>query len=86
LTLLFAVAGCAVAADHIDADVAPAAWVGRRTPNRADRWPPSAEWNKNPRPFLWPKTANEILETLAAYGALSWAAFPSMSSGVRHRG
>ena len=24
-------------------------------------------WNKNPKPFIWTKTANEILETLAAY-------------------
>jgi hypothetical protein len=25
------------------------------------------EWNKAPRPFVWTKTADEILETLAAY-------------------
>ena len=25
------------------------------------------EWNKEPRPFVWTKTAGEILETLAAY-------------------
>ena len=25
------------------------------------------EWNKNPRPFAWTKSADEILETLAAY-------------------
>jgi transposase len=25
------------------------------------------DWNKNPRPFIWTKTADEILETLAAY-------------------
>ena len=25
------------------------------------------EWNKNPRPFVWTKTADEILETLSAY-------------------
>jgi transposase len=25
------------------------------------------EWNKEPRPFVWTKTADEILETLAAY-------------------
>jgi transposase len=25
------------------------------------------EWNKNPRPFVWTKTADQILETLAAY-------------------
>jgi len=24
-------------------------------------------WNANPRPFAWTKTADEILETLAAY-------------------
>jgi transposase len=27
----------------------------------------TSEWNKNPRPFVWTKTADEILETLAAY-------------------
>jgi hypothetical protein len=26
-----------------------------------------SEWNKDPRPFIWTKTADEILETLAAY-------------------
>jgi hypothetical protein len=26
-----------------------------------------SEWNKNPGPFVWTKTAGEILETLAAY-------------------
>jgi transposase len=25
------------------------------------------EWNKNPKPFVWTKTADEILDTLAAY-------------------
>jgi transposase len=25
------------------------------------------EWNKNPKPFVWTKTADEILEALAAY-------------------
>lgn len=25
------------------------------------------EWNRNPKPFIWTKTADEILETLAAY-------------------
>lgn len=25
------------------------------------------EWNKNPKPFIWTKTAGEILETLAEY-------------------
>jgi hypothetical protein len=24
-------------------------------------------WNENPKPFVWTKTADEILETLAAY-------------------
>ncbi len=24
-------------------------------------------WNKDPRPFVWTKTADQILETLAAY-------------------
>jgi len=28
------------------------------------------EWNKNPKPFVWTKTAEEILETLAAYCGL----------------
>src|ERR1700735_2423761 len=28
------------------------------------------EWNKNPRPFVWTKSADEILETLAAYCGL----------------
>jgi transposase len=28
------------------------------------------EWNKNPRPFVWTKTADEILATLAAYCGL----------------
>jgi hypothetical protein len=28
------------------------------------------EWNNNPRPFVWTKTADEILDTLAAYCAL----------------
>jgi transposase len=28
------------------------------------------EWNKNPKPFTWIKTADEILETLAAYCGL----------------
>jgi hypothetical protein len=27
------------------------------------------EWNKDPKPFVWTKTADEILETLAAYCA-----------------
>jgi len=27
----------------------------------------ASEWNKNPKPFIWTKTADEILETLAAY-------------------
>jgi hypothetical protein len=24
-------------------------------------------WNQNPRPFVWTKTADEILDTIAAY-------------------
>jgi hypothetical protein len=24
-------------------------------------------WNKDPKPFVWTKTADQILETLAAY-------------------
>jgi hypothetical protein len=30
----------------------------------------TSEWNKNPMPFVWTKTADEILETFAAYYAL----------------
>jgi transposase len=30
----------------------------------------TSEWNKDPRPFAWTKTADEILETLAAYCGL----------------
>jgi transposase len=30
----------------------------------------TSEWNKNPRPFIWTKTADQILETLAAYCTL----------------
>jgi hypothetical protein len=26
-----------------------------------------SEWNKNPKPFVWHKTAEEILERLAGY-------------------
>jgi hypothetical protein len=26
-----------------------------------------SEWNKNPRPLVWTKTADEILDSLAAY-------------------
>jgi hypothetical protein len=26
-----------------------------------------ADWNENPRPFVWHKAADEILETLAMY-------------------
>jgi hypothetical protein len=28
-----------------------------------------AGWNDNPRPFVWHKTADEILDSLAAYCA-----------------
>ena len=31
----------------------------------------TSEWNKNPRPFVWTKTADDILETLAAYRRVS---------------
>jgi hypothetical protein len=27
-----------------------------------------SEWNKDPKPFVWTKTADDILDTLAAYG------------------
>ena len=27
----------------------------------------TSEWNRNPEPFVWTKTADEILDTLAAY-------------------
>jgi hypothetical protein len=27
----------------------------------------TSEWNKNPRPFIWTRSADDILETLAAY-------------------
>jgi hypothetical protein len=27
----------------------------------------TSEWNKNPKPFIWTKTADETFETLAAY-------------------
>ena len=47
---------------------------GLEIPNRRNRAGRGAdirkwisEWNKNPRPFIWTKTADEILETLAAY-------------------
>jgi len=29
------------------------------------RW--ISEWNKNPRPFVWTKSADDILETIAEY-------------------
>jgi transposase len=29
------------------------------------RW--TSEWNKNPKPFVWTKTADDILDTLATY-------------------
>ena len=36
---------------------------------RARRGDPHLDhnWNENPRPFVWHKTADEILESLAAY-------------------
>jgi transposase len=30
-----------------------------------ERW--TAAWNESPRPFIWSKTADQILETVAAY-------------------
>jgi transposase len=33
--------------------------------NDIRKW--TTEWNKDPKPFVWTKTADEILETLAAY-------------------
>ena len=38
--------------------VAPAA-----TDNETDSF---TNWNDEPRPFVWPKTADEILDTLAS--------------------
>ncbi|MFC7387771.1 IS630 family transposase, partial [Sphaerisporangium rhizosphaerae] len=33
-----------------------------------------AHWNQNPKPFVWTKTAEEILESLAKYlGRISGA-------------
>ena len=29
------------------------------------------EWNKNPKPFVWTESADDILETLADYAALT---------------
>ena len=29
--------------------------------------PPAENWNQNPRPFTWTKTAEEILDSLARY-------------------
>jgi hypothetical protein len=29
------------------------------------RW--TEQWNANPRPYVWTKTADQILESLAAY-------------------
>ena len=37
----------------------------QRTRSRHPRW--INEWNTNPKPFIWTKTADEILDTLAAY-------------------
>jgi hypothetical protein len=38
----------------------------RRDPQRdITAW--AEEWNTNPRPYAWTKTADEILELLAAY-------------------
>jgi hypothetical protein len=36
-----------------------------------------ATWNENPRPFTWPKTTNEILNSLADYLAKVGACHPA---------
>jgi len=33
--------------------------------------PHSQHWNKNPKPFIWHKTADQILERLGRYCAQS---------------
>jgi transposase len=50
-----------------------------------------ASWNENPKPFIWTKTAEEILESLSRYlEKISPAAeetsnqFPSITSGAGH--
>ena len=46
-------------------------WLSRGThrSSRARRLDPHLDhdWNDDPRPFVWHKTADEILESLAAY-------------------
>jgi hypothetical protein len=37
----------------------------KRTASQSLGW--INEWNKDPKPFVWTKSADEILETLAAY-------------------
>jgi hypothetical protein len=42
----------------------------RRTAGHGPRWPGAAacrSWNGDPRPFVWKKTAEEILDSLARY-------------------
>jgi hypothetical protein len=34
------------------------------------------EWNRDPKPFVWTKTADEILDTLAAAGGHERAELP----------
>ena len=41
-------------------------WLLKHPRFRLHFTPTSSEWNKDPRPFIWTKTADEILETLAA--------------------
>ena len=33
--------------------------------NLVERW--GADWNENPRPFVWHKTADQIFDNLAGY-------------------
>lgn len=44
-------------------------WIGHRSDQALERdirtW--LAHWNEQPRPFVWRKTANEILDKVAAY-------------------
>lgn len=39
--------------------------VRRRTRSGIRKW--ANAWDKDPKPFIWTKTTDEILETLAAY-------------------
>jgi transposase len=49
-----------------------ATWLGRGSQRRVREPEPSirhwvATWNDAPRPFVWTRTADEILDTIAAY-------------------